>query len=109
MAIQLQVSLVDQHWRFRRGMQQREASDVINVRVRAHNRAHVQPVFAQNFQDAFDLVAGIHDDCITRFRVAKDRAIALQHPHRDNFVNQFFAHAESIATLSAASQFQVTT
>ena len=107
MPVQLQIRLVDQHGGFRRGMQQREASHVINVRVCAHNRPHVQLLLAQNLQDALDFVAGIHDDRITRLRIAQDRAIALQHPYRNNFVNQFFAHPESIATPTVTGQFPV--
>ena len=78
---------------------------MINVRVRTHNRPHVQPVLAQNLQNALDLIARIHHDRIACLRIAQNRAIALQHPHRNNFVNQFFAHSESIATLSVTGHF----
>jgi ketose-bisphosphate aldolase len=85
-------------------MQQREASHVINVRVRANNRPHIQLVLAQNLQDALDFVARVHHDRIARLRIAQDRAIALEHPYRNNFVDQVFAHTKSIATLSVTGQ-----
>jgi len=75
---------------------------MINVRMRANNRPHAQLMLAQNLQDALDFIARVHHDRLMRFRIAQNRAIALQHPHWNNFVNQFFAHTESIATLSAA-------
>ena len=64
-------------------------------------------VRAQNLQDALHFIARIHDDRLVRLRIAQNRAIALQHPHWNNFVNQFFAHIESIATLSVTLHFPI--
>jgi fructose-bisphosphate aldolase, class II len=90
-------------------MQPREAAHVIDMRVRAYDRADVQAMLAQNFQNPLDLIARIDHDRLARLRVAQNRAITLQHPHRNYFVNQLFAHARSITTLAVKGQSAIRT
>src|ERR1700722_17307792 len=74
------------------------------MRMRAYDCAELQIMPAQNFEDAVHFIAGIHDDCFFSSGIAEDRAIALQHPDRDDFVDQFFRHR----TLSIAALFEHT-
>ncbi len=50
---------------------------------------HTQRVLLQNRQDVVDVIARIDHNGFVRLLVAEDRAIALQHPHRQNFMDHF--------------------
>jgi len=65
-----------------------QAAYVIDVRVRADDGSHDELMAAKKIQDAIDFVAGVHHQRFSRGRIADDRAIALQHPHRDGYVDQ---------------------
>jgi hypothetical protein len=47
-------------------VQQRQASHVMNMRMRAYNRAHIQLARPQNSQDAGDRKAGTATGCRAR-------------------------------------------
>jgi len=74
----------------------REAAHVVDVRMRADDGAQLQIMPAQNFQDAVHFITGIHYDCLFCGGIAEDRAVALQHADRDDFVDQFFRHRRLI-------------
>jgi hypothetical protein len=61
---------------------------VIDVRVRADNSFHNQPVAPDQVQDARDFVTRVHHQRFARGRIADDRAVALQHPYGDRDVDQ---------------------
>jgi hypothetical protein len=65
-----------------------QATDVIDMRVRADDGFDNQAMAANQVQDARDFVARVHHERFARGRIADDRAIALQHPHRNGDVNQ---------------------
>lgn len=60
---------------------------MIDVRVSAHDCEYLQLVALEDFDDALDFVAGVHDDCFARFGIAENRAVALQHADGNYFVN----------------------
>ncbi len=47
----------------------------------------VKPVPVQDFGDVRDIIAWIDDDGLAGLLVAENRAVALQHPNRQNLVN----------------------
>ena len=61
--------------------------DVIEMRVRDENRFHLQRMFLKDFYDLRDVGAGIDDHSFASFRIAEDRAVALQHTHGKHFMN----------------------
>jgi hypothetical protein len=65
---------------------------MVNMRMRANNCPHLQPVPLQNLENAPNIVARINNNRLPRRRVAQDRTIALQHPHGDDFMNQLLRH-----------------
>ena len=73
-----------------------EASNVINMGMCADYGANLQFVPLQNLGDALDLVARVHNDRFVRDGVAQDRAVALQHPDGDHFVDQFLGHRRPV-------------
>lgn len=89
-AVEAEIGVVDQDRSAGRAMQRSQAADVVDVRVCADDRANLQFVVADDFEDAIDLVARVDDDGFARLWVAKDRAIALQHADGNDFVNEFF-------------------
>ena len=68
-----------------------QANDVIDMRVGDHDRADFQVMAVEDFEYSFRVIARIDHDSVARVRVADDVAIALQHAHGQNFVNQFCA------------------
>ena len=86
-ALQLGVAGIHVHQSARRALQFLSAADVIDVRVRDHNRLHRQLVRGKNFQDLADIVARVHHDRLAAGFVAEYGAVALQHPHRQDLVD----------------------
>jgi uncharacterized membrane protein len=63
------------------------APDMVDVRMRDHNRLNLQTVTVNDFEHLRDIVSGIHHQPLPAFFVAKHRAVALQHAHRQNLVD----------------------
>ncbi len=61
---------------------------MIDVGMRADDGARFQTMPPQNLQNAINFIAGIDDEGFARFRIAEDRAIALQETDRDDFVDE---------------------
>ena len=87
---------MDQHRRARYAVKSGKPSHVIDVRVRADDCAHLEPVAANDRHDALDLVAGIDNDRITGSPVTENRAIALQQANGNYFVNEIFGHRNRV-------------
>jgi hypothetical protein len=79
---------VHQHGRTGILVELAQAADMIDVRVSTDNGFDGKLVAAKEVEDAMDFVAGIHYERFTRDGVADDRAIALQHAHRNRDVDQ---------------------
>jgi hypothetical protein len=92
MAVQTHVRLMDKHRGARYLVQSGEAADVVNMRMRADDGVNLQFVLAQYLRNALDFIAGVHNDRLTGRGIAQDRAIALQHPDGDHFMDQFLCH-----------------
>ena len=60
---------------------------MIDVGVRGDDILRGQVVTRENLLDAVDVVAGIDHHGLTRGFVSDDRAVALKHPDRDDFVD----------------------
>ena len=69
------------------GLKLLRTSDVIDMRVRDDNRLHAQTMLFKNRRDAAQFVAWIDDHGFAARLIAKDRTIALQRAHRQDFVN----------------------
>lgn len=69
------------------GAQPGRAADVVDMGMRNDDAAHLQSVPFQDGFDALDFVAGIDHEGAARLLVAQNRAVALQSPHGQNFVN----------------------
>ncbi len=52
----------------------------------------LSPVLLQNLENPPNVVARVHHDRLARHRIAHNRAVTLQHPHRNHFMNQLVAH-----------------
>jgi len=92
MAVQFHITFVDQNGRSGRSVKPSQPTDMIDMRVCADDGANLQAVLPENFLDAPDFVAWVHDDCFVRYGIAQNRAIALQHSDRNDFMNQFLRH-----------------
>ncbi len=91
--VQLQITLVHKNRRAGDPVQRRQPAHMIDMRMRADNRQDLQLVTIENLDDALHLIARIDDDRFMRLRIAKNRAIALQHADGNNFVNQILRHS----------------
>ncbi len=69
-----------------------QASDMIDVGVRAHDEAHGKGMSRQGLEDAIDVVARIEHQSFARFRIAQNRAVALQPADGQHFVNHLLGH-----------------
>src|SRR5437660_3654598 len=58
-----------------------ETADVVDMRMSADDRFHLQLVATEEFHDAVDFVAGIEHQRLAGYRIADDRAVALQKAH----------------------------
>jgi hypothetical protein len=65
---------------------------MVDMSVRADDRANLQIMATQDFQDAFDIVPWIDDDRFPRDRVSEDRAVALQQADGYHFVDKLCGH-----------------
>ena len=68
---------------------------MIDVRVGANDGLHGELVAAEQVQNAAYFIARIYDQGLARRRVGNDRAVALQHSHRNGDVQKavlFHAH-----------------
>ncbi len=63
---------------------------MVDVRVSDHDCHDLQVMALDHFHDSRGIVARIDDNCFARVRIAHDVAIALQHSHGENFVDEFF-------------------
>src|SRR5262245_8274129 len=74
------------------------------MRVRDHDRLHSQSMPFEHTRNAIDLVPRIDHDRLMRSVIAKDRAVALQNPYRQDFVDHEPAfRAFMIAEFSAST------
>src|SRR5260221_3564115 len=62
-------------------MQLAQAADVIDVRMRADDGFHREPVPAEQLQNAAHFIARIDNERLAGHRIADDRAVAWEHPH----------------------------
>src|ERR1700745_3080927 len=92
MFVQLHVRLMNHHRRASRPMQLRQPAHMINMRVRAHDGPQLEPMPLQNLENPPNIIARIHNNRFVRNRIAQNRTVALQHPHRNHFMDQFVAH-----------------
>ena len=95
-AVKSKIGFVDQHRRAGGAMKCGETADVIDVRVRADDREDLQPMAAENLEDAFDIIARVHDDGLAGGGIAQDRAVALQHADGNHFVDELFGHRPEV-------------
>ena len=86
------VGFVNQNGCFGGAAQRGERSHVIDVRVGAEDGAYMKSVALDHIQYPLRLLTRINDDCLARLRVAQNRAIALQHSNRNDFVNKAIPH-----------------
>src|SRR3954463_4938172 len=87
------------------------------MRVSDDNLLHSQVVLGHNRQHSLDVVAGIDDDSFATDVIPDDRAIALQRPNREDFVNHVelirsdqnksSRQSESFVSLTASHYFWV--
>src|SRR5690348_12934824 len=70
---------------------------MVNVRVSGNDVAHLQIVLRKDLLHAVDLVAGIDDDGFLRCVVSHNRAVALQYPNRQNFMEHSPCYSNSLA------------
>jgi tRNA-modifying protein YgfZ len=92
MAVEFQIVLMNQDRRACGAMQRGEAADVVNMRVRADDRANFQIMAAESFEDALGLVARVHNDGFARYRIAENRAVAFQQADGNDFVDEVCGH-----------------
>lgn len=92
MAIELHIVAVHQHRRAGGLLHLAQASDVVDMRVRADDGLHGEGVLRQDLQNPIGFIPGIDNEGFSRLRIADDRAIALQHADRQDFVDDFFVH-----------------
>jgi len=92
MAVQLHIAFVDQNRCSGCSVKLGQSTNMIDMSMGADNGANLQAMLPKNFLDTLDFIARVHDDCFTRHEIAQNRAIALQHPDRNDFVNQFLRH-----------------
>lgn len=71
-AVQLEIALVNQDRCSGRVMKASEAAHVVDVGVRAEDRADVELVLLDDGQDAINFVARVNDDGLAGMRVAQD-------------------------------------
>jgi hypothetical protein len=69
-----------------------EAAYVVDVGVGAYDGADFQVVAREDFLDAVDFVAGIDYEGFMSIRIAYYRAVALEHAHGEDFVDQALGH-----------------
>ena len=63
------------------------AADVIDMRMRDHDGFHMQAVPLEHGFDARQVVARIDHHRVARLLIAENRAVALQHAHRQDFMH----------------------
>lgn len=85
MTVEIEIRFVKQHGRFGRAMESCKPAYMVNVSVRADDGTDIQTMPPQNFEYRFDVVARIHNDCVSGASIAQNRAVALKHSHRDYF------------------------
>ena len=83
---------------------------MIDMRVRADDGLYGEFVPAQKLQDTAHFIAGINDQRLSRHRIADDRAIALQYPHRNGDVDKsLFFHTDNGSSVTHVLQYSITT
>ena len=87
MIVELLIVRVHLNRRAGGGFELGGASDMVDMRVRDHDRLHGQRVLLQHGENLLDLVARIDHDGFARLLVAEDGAIALEHAYGQDFVN----------------------
>jgi len=92
MAVQFHITFVDQNRRSGCLVKPSQSTNMIDMSMGADNGADLQAVLPENLLDTPDFVAWVHDDCFVRYGIAQNRAIALQHSDRNDFMNQFLRH-----------------
>src|SRR4029077_17117469 len=76
------------------------AANMIDVSVRDDDLLHFQVVLSDDSDDLFDVIAGIDDHGFARCFIADDRAVAMQRPDREDFMN----HQIEFSVLGSKSQ-----
>jgi hypothetical protein len=86
--IQRKILAVHHHRGTRVLVQLAKTADMINVRVRAHDRFYGEFVASQEIEHAADFIAGINHQGLARDGIADDGTIAVEHSHGDGDVDQ---------------------
>lgn len=94
--IERQIGFVDQDRRARDAMELGESANVVDVGVSADDRQNLEVMTADDFEDSINVVTGIDDDGFACFRVAQNGAVALQHAHGNDFVDEFGGHRRRV-------------
>jgi hypothetical protein len=87
MAVEFHIVAVHEDWRAGGLLNFAQAANVVNMRVRAHNGFYRERMLCQNFEYSGGFISRIHHERFARFGIADNRAIALQHADRQDFVN----------------------
>ena len=85
---QRQVVLVEQDGCAGKPLELERSSYMVNVGVGDENLLELETEFGQAAMDAADLVAGIDNNSLSRLRIAKDGAVALQRADGEGFQNE---------------------
>src|SRR5439155_3536722 len=85
--IQRQIAFVHQDLRAGSLLEFLDAAHVVDVGVRGDDVFGAQVVPDEDFLDALDIVAGVDHHGVSRGFVADNRAVALEHSDRDDFVD----------------------
>src|SRR5215469_15370601 len=72
------IILVHQDGRAGRGFQLHGSANVVDVRVRDHDLLERELFLPQDFQDIFDLVAGIEDDLALPEKIVNEMAVSMK-------------------------------
>jgi hypothetical protein len=73
---------------------------VIDVAMGDHNLLDLQVMLADELENVFNVIAGVNDHRFTCGFVADDRAVALQRPDGEDFVD----HASIVANWVLATE-----
>jgi hypothetical protein len=85
--LQFRIVGVHVHRRARGQLELLRAADMIDVRVRNYDSLHREPVPLDDLQNARNIVPRVHHQRFPALDIAENRAVALQHSHREDFMD----------------------
>src|SRR5579872_1908845 len=87
------VVLIQKDWGAGGRTQLHRSAHVVDVSMRDHDLLDLEVMFGDNGNDIFDVIARIDHHRFARGVISDDRAVALQRPNRENFVDHYFCCA----------------